>query len=585
MLDVPIRVKDALRDGTYPKNYRFNILKNDGTVDFTIDNNTLISESVSFDERMCSGTYLKFGLCEGTSLEFQYFDHPDILGRRIQAFIDVQYKDNNDVLQWHTIPMGFYDVDKCPRQVATGIRKVTAYNKLKSDYLNHSISEEVRDLIDAGEDGTNAISIHSILRSLLSNYAIEQRNIGEATTETHTGSGSLAYKPIRYRKLDGSTSWSYNTGSIQVRNSIVSLSDSEQHPDSYFFVKIKAAYALAMQAFIQQIADTVANDGYELEIYYDGEYVPFWDFINNIHARDADDTFVTFMKGYAYFVPAYESSAQPIAEYFDLCDLASDLETDYHLYSERWFYITIPIDFQGFFSAITNTVDFSNILQAYWLKLSDMDNIRLTANDKDKFTDVSLRDLQAAVYETSCQFGRLDRSTDLFSGIELNRNMLYPQDTLYPANDLFPMGESERAAKSMYDKLWTDEGEIQKFRYLIITYKGLDGEGNEKEYKLQRTVNTHGTRDYNCSDNWLFKNLIWTAEQVGEIADVMAEKMRNLSWFPFEMWCAGLPYLETGDEIEIVAGDNTYTSYVLQRTLKGIQNLQDTYINGELDVF
>ena len=89
MIDVPVEVKDALREGTYKKNYRFVVLNEDGTPDETIgtiDNNNLVSESVSIDERMCSGDTLKFGLCEGSSLEFQYFDKPNITGKRVQAF-------------------------------------------------------------------------------------------------------------------------------------------------------------------------------------------------------------------------------------------------------------------------------------------------------------------------------------------------------------------------------------------------------------------------------------------------------------------------------------------------------------------
>ena len=91
MIDVPVEVKETLQDGRRKKNYRFNVLNDDGTVYFTIDNNTLVSESVNIDERMCSGDTLKFGLCEGSSLEFQYFDHQNIKGRQIQAFIDVDY--------------------------------------------------------------------------------------------------------------------------------------------------------------------------------------------------------------------------------------------------------------------------------------------------------------------------------------------------------------------------------------------------------------------------------------------------------------------------------------------------------------
>ena len=116
-------------------------------------------------------------------------------------------------------------------------------------------------------------------------------------------------------------------------------------------------------------------------------------------------------------------------------------------------------------------------------------------------------------------------------------------------------------------------------------YKGLDENQQPKDFTLQRQVNSDGTDDYNCSDNWLFRNLIWTSEQIAQYADVMVAKMQPITWFPFEMWGAGLPYLETGDQIEIPLGEETYTSYILQRNLKGIQNLQDTYINGTLDIF
>ena len=92
MIDgLPTGVVQALKNGDLPKNYRINVLNDDGTVDFTIDNNTLVSESVKLDERMCSGDILKFGLCEGSSLEFQYFDHPSILGKRLQVFVDAYY--------------------------------------------------------------------------------------------------------------------------------------------------------------------------------------------------------------------------------------------------------------------------------------------------------------------------------------------------------------------------------------------------------------------------------------------------------------------------------------------------------------
>ena len=104
-----------------------------------IDNNNLVAESVKFDERMCSDTELRFGLCEGTSVEFQYFDLPNIRGQQINIELDVEYKDENNALAWYTIPMGKFEVEECSRQASTGIIKAVAYNKLKSGYLSYTL--------------------------------------------------------------------------------------------------------------------------------------------------------------------------------------------------------------------------------------------------------------------------------------------------------------------------------------------------------------------------------------------------------------------------------------------------------------
>ena len=228
------------------------------------------------------------------------------------------------------------------------------------------------------------------------------------------------------------------------------------------------------------------------------------------------------------------------------------------------------------------TGGYKAILPFEYTDISDADLLTATPSTIPEFT---LREIQTAVFETQCQFGQLSRETDLFSGVELNHSRLLPQETLYPDDALYPDGAAISTNRSMYSKLWADEGNIHKWRYLIITYKGLDENNNEADFTLQRTINADGTDDYNCSDNWLFRNLIWSAADVGDYADAMVAKMQDVTWFPFEMWCAGLPHIETGDEIEIPLGENSYTSYILQRQLKGIQNLQDTYINGTLDIF
>lgn len=630
----------------------------------TIDNNNLVKESVSFDERMNSGDMIKYGLCEGTSLEFQYFGHANIYGKNIQAFLDVEYmgtvegwakisdfgtsyititeadsyrvlclnwkytttvlrhngqmsyyapvemddgygyvfdsldigdelaivwqppfspeanpcilqkKDNVPGLVWHTIPMGFFTVDKCARQASTGIMKVTAYNKLQSDYLDASANETLMELVENGEYGyTNEASLHTILKSVLADYGIEQESYSDIP-EVFDGATSSNLTAITLCDDSGRA-----TGSkLYLYMYAISMQLSAE--DFYYFYLHTSGLKGYAKAFIwgnyasykTKISDTI----YTIDELANTLYSEGYDLCGEIYLRKRVDinTFFFDRKG------GYSNITTP--EY-SKCYSIDVVIPVYAIIATRAPSIDTTIWRQWYQQNWEGQYDFLSVFKK---DLGSAEKIRLTTAELEAMTSaITLRELQSAVYETQCQYGKLDRETDLFSGVELNQSRLLPQDSLYPATSLYPGGAAISGFKSMYSKLWADEGNIHKWRYLIITYKSLDGEGNETEYTLQRTVNNDGTDNYNCSDNWLFRNLVWTAEQIGEYADTMVAKMRDITWFPFEMWCAGLPYLETGDEIEIPLGEETYTSYILQRQLKGIQNLQDTYINGTLDIF
>ena len=164
-------------------------------VPLVIGNDNLVSESVKFDERMCSDTELKFGLCEGTQLEFQYFGIDNITGHRIKAEVDVQY-DDGDGITWYTIPMGWFMVDSCSRQASTGIRKASCYNKLLSDYLDAKANEEMLDLF---AHDTNVYLV-DIIDNLLDGFGIynyEQKEIMQLPTVNPSGvprNGQAAFK-------------------------------------------------------------------------------------------------------------------------------------------------------------------------------------------------------------------------------------------------------------------------------------------------------------------------------------------------------------------------------------------------------
>lgn len=677
---------------------------NEDQEEFVIDNDTLVSESVKYDERMCSGDTLKFGLCEGSSLEFQYFNYPSIYGKEVKGIIDVQYMESyandpgpNDIVKdkwavetvfkttkkyiikedgsyklfipasskgyaesfsikyfhggmittqgmypwnqdryfdfngdldagdevwiegplgfkftmyakkyeyWYSIPMGYFTVEKCSRQASTGIKKVTAYNKLQSDYLDEKANEAIVEIASEGEEGESTVSFYYILKKLLDQFSIETY---DPTNESIDITDSMLDDDSLFQYWLSQHAAGVSEIIFPLYNSSGTMTSTYLHIAVFSWVTGVATDNYLRLLFNKNVAMNIKESIYKANINPN---------LDNRYIRDYDDSshFVSLrdflLNGVYATVKALTSPAQyslaaqkemvgglisAYGESTDLISLTEDYLTKIHLEPEG---IKLPYlaiinnsnsnvstqnDYITYFRPLHHT--FSWFYKTYLMDLSPIEKMRITAAEAENFADITLRDLQTAVYETSCQFGRLDRVTDLFSGTELNNSRLYPATTLYPDTALYPDGAALSSEKNMYSKLWADEGNVQKWRYLIITYKGLDENQQEKDFTLQRTIHADGTQDYNMSDNWIFRNLIWTAQEVGEYADAMVQKMQSVTWFPFEMWCAGLPYLETGDEIEISMGEETYKTYVLQRQLNGIQNLQDTYINGTLDIF
>lgn len=601
----------------------------DSQITKTIDNSNIVKESVKIDERMATGKNLKFGLCEGSSLEFQYFDHPNINGKDIEAYVDILYKTFNGEYSWYTIPMGKYTVNQCPVQWDTGIYKVTAYNKLKSGYLDKKMNRELAELYTTDA----VITMFDIQKQLCDGFEViddrykflnwERRgsiwggydfaDFASSVYITQDYGIKTPINPCNFPQIQVGSPFGMGVhcvnNSYGVYNPMPSLYTLVSRDGAIISIErlvVEFIKEIVDEAHLnitgQQAIDYIcANNGFQYVFGIrinrnQGTYIDYstvqWEYeeahniahtvagtlsdLNGVNSNVNDFIYLNYPE-YIYFYNngahwKFDGSVNGKYSYKYWTDSSKEtIATD----SCKAFYFPNGRKFIRTF-----TDDFLNLAEVK--DLTDADNISVKISDLPEFT---LRDILSATYELNCQYGKLDRETDLFSGVELNQGGLYPADTLYPDNALYPQGNMLHPFPSSYSKLWTDTIGEQSFRYLIITYKAIEN-GQEVEKTLQRTVNTHGTTNYNMSDNWLFLNLVWTAADVGDYADAMVLKMKDIRWFPFELWGAGLPHIETGDAIEITdKNGDTHTSYVLTRTLDGVQNLQDTFINGELDVF
>ena len=580
--DVNLEENDVLAFDTLPENTSITVTLN-GTLTI-IQNAFLVKESVKFDERMCSSDTLKFGLCEGSSLEFQYFNYPNITGMRLQAFIDVEYEQADHTKEWYTIPMGWFTVKECSRQASTGIRKVTAYNKLKSDYLDTDITAQIQNMASDLFD-PNLVTIDAIESLFLSGYQIIWNNQGTVINPSRTQSIESIYG-FRVQLNNGMSGYYYPY--IRYDRFTYTCDSSKK-------VSLEELdyYIREQNTRINQMKQCVLND------VVDGEN--YWN--NNFTLYDGGTHGTTYENACCLIAQFYGSkwvdfdngeghSTAQNTRYANISTLRS-------LNGLVSLLINMPVEFGFAYSTTAGDIAYTEYTwdeQIYEsmpiVKKYATDRISNITIDKTKVQNVTLRDIVTADYEMRCQYGKLDRMSDMFSGVKLNNSRLCPANILYPANNLYPQSDAERGNFSMYGKLWADEGNIRKFRNLNITYKTTedDEQGNPQEVEKIRTlmVNSDGTDDYDCTNNWLFKNIVWDDADDGTfdwITIDMATALENVTWFPFEMWCAGLPYIETGDEIEINIANHAYTSYVLRRSLNGIQNLQDDFINGTLDIF
>lgn len=148
--------------------------------------------------------------------------------------------------------------------------------------------------------------------------------------------------------------------------------------------------------------------------------------------------------------------------------------------------------------------------------------------------------------------------------LEQNIQGLYPRNDLYPADDLFPRDpKSNRIGKDLYITAEYEDFLVKTINKLQI---------REQKNDIGVIVGT-GDNAYVIEDNFLVYGK-GTKELKG-IAKNILSKIRGIAYRPFTADCKGNPCLEVGDAVRLPTRYELIESYILKRTLKGIQALRD----------
>lgn len=192
-----------------------------------------------------------------------------------------------------------------------------------------------------------------------------------------------------------------------------------------------------------------------------------------------------------------------------------------------------------------------------------------TSSDTEESSTIgesmSGKEVLSCICEINACMGHMGRDGK-FHYIYLEQEIqgLYPRNDLYPADDLYPRDpKSTQIGKGFYVSAKYED-------YLVRTINKL--QILEQKNDIGVIVGS-GSNAYVIEDNFLVYGK-GTKELKG-IAKNILSKIRGIVYRPFTADCKGNPCLEVGDAVRLPTRYELIESYILKRTLKGIQALRD----------
>lgn len=198
----------------------------------------------------------------------------------------------------------------------------------------------------------------------------------------------------------------------------------------------------------------------------------------------------------------------------------------------------------------------------------DLVNDSMTVKKTIEPEELSGKTVIEAICEINGCFGRIGRNGKM-KYIYLNPSIegLYPSNDLYPGDNLFP----REASAELIDK----QTYIPPCEYETFLVKGITGlQIRKEENDVGATVGTTENL-YVIQDNFLVYGK--SASELNTIANNILSKIRGLEYRPFSTKAKGNPCLEVGDAVRLNTSEQKIESYIMHRTIKGVQQMFDEY--------
>ena len=221
--------------------------------------------------------------------------------------------------------------------------------------------------------------------------------------------------------------------------------------------------------------------------------------------------------------------------------------------------LTFPLTLKQFRDSLCAHVGITQVMTE--LPLDDM-QITKTIDPEQ----LDGRKVLMAICEINGCFGNFDK-TGRFTYKFLGTSSLFPSETLYPDDELFPAEMTNAETLSYYK-----QSETHYEDYVVSPIDKLQIRQEEGDVGASYGP---GSNCYVIQGNYLVYGK--SSQELISIAATVYDQISGRLYRPCQIVGPALPWVEVGDGIICYTTDDVIETYCLERSIKGIQGMTDTY--------
>ena len=559
MISLPEEAKVLIRNNKTSKNLRVHF-PNGELEDIT--NKNITYDSLKFTESICSERNLKFGLLEGSSIQFEVFGVGNIKGYTIE--VSLEFIKEGTSLALYSIPLGKFVVDSCRRQNDMSRRLVVAYSEVSNENSFISPLEKTKQRSGVSSKSDYKFDFFSFVASNTNNFYknnndlfsyeyVQLEDFSEIafplfkSEDVTIGSKPYLYlygKKINIRKDDNNFNSLLTYLSVKNNNYVSQIREFKEEIESDYWLYC-SPFANITTSYRATSGSTVTiNVGTVFNVPIPEEYM-IYPYITGLTGKENYLT-LYFPTRVEYRTVDKTSNSYEILNswtFFDNFVLISCVQNNSMFTSELSIKRTLTNNPNGNIMYKCPTIDSNKIVESY-LELHGL-------------------------------FGKTSRNGGI-KLISLKNDGLKPRDRLYPKDGLYPKGNSLSLQNRVKRNFWYEEYAVKEIHTVVVDYKNADGEDSTFVYEFKSPSKDKNV--YYIKDNYFFKNGLYNQSEIKDLLDTyFIPNITEISYIPSNVYTVGIPYLEAGDRIFFNTDDGGIETIVLERTMSGIQTLVDKF--------